>query len=190
MLVTQEIPITGALIAKLPARVQLICEAGTGFNNVALGACRAQGIAVASVPTYSAAAVASLVMICILNFSSGLMAQQYALWRGDKSHFTASLGELPFFELEGKVLGLVGGRGGVGSRVAKLGAASARTRYQPRRRCGRRRGVHDFNIGHPREAADRSPVSLEPAVVSRSAVLVFEWHTFFCATFGTCASKF
>ena len=40
--------------------MKLICEAGTGFNNIDLAAAAAKGIAVANVPAYSSDAVAQV----------------------------------------------------------------------------------------------------------------------------------
>jgi len=102
--------------------VKLICEAGTGFNNIDIDACRQRGICVMNVPSYSSSAVASLVITFILNFSCGLISQQKKLWNGDRSNFTSFLHE-PHFELEGKTLGLVGGRGTIGSKVSALATA-------------------------------------------------------------------
>ena len=41
--------------------MKLLCEAGTGYNNVDLEACRRKGITVMNVPAYSSDAVATLV---------------------------------------------------------------------------------------------------------------------------------
>ncbi|CAL1146449.1 unnamed protein product [Cladocopium goreaui] len=44
------------------------------------------------------------------------------LQKGDRDNFTKSL-QVPHFELQGKVLGLIGGSGGIGSKVAALAEA-------------------------------------------------------------------
>ena len=67
ILITKEVPVD---VDALPDGVQLICEAGTGFNNVDLDAAARRGITVCNVPTYSTDAVAHLVITYVLNFSS------------------------------------------------------------------------------------------------------------------------
>ena len=119
VIVNKEIPLSAALIAALPASVKLICEAGTGFNNIAMEAARARGILVTNVPAYSQDAVAQLVVTFVLNFSCSMVAQQRMLQEGDRSNFIGSL-QLPHFELAGKTIGLVGGRGNIGTKVARL----------------------------------------------------------------------
>ena len=52
ILITKEVPVD---VDALPDGVQLICEAGTGFNNVDLDAAARRGITVCNVPTYSTA---------------------------------------------------------------------------------------------------------------------------------------
>ena len=44
VVVTKEIAISEALISRLPSSVRLICEAGTGYNNIAIPAARTRGI--------------------------------------------------------------------------------------------------------------------------------------------------
>ena len=38
IIITKEIPVSGAAIRSLPSSVRLICEAGTGYNNIDLAA--------------------------------------------------------------------------------------------------------------------------------------------------------
>lgn len=122
VVVTKEIPVSAAVIDSFPASVRLLCEAGTGFNNVDLEACRRRGVAVMNVPAYSSDSVATLVMTFILNLSSSLHQQMRRLASGDRINFTHGL-QSPHFELRGKVLGLVGGSGSIGSRVSELARA-------------------------------------------------------------------
>ena len=44
VLITKEVPVCGDAISALPDTVELICEGGTGFNNIDLPAARARGI--------------------------------------------------------------------------------------------------------------------------------------------------
>ncbi len=122
IVITKELPVPGELIARFSDSVRLICEAGTGYNNIDLAAARKKGIAVCNAPAYSTEAVAQLVITFVLNFSASLIAQQRMLWQGNLDNFSKSL-QLPHFELAGKVLGLIGGSGAIGSKVAELAVA-------------------------------------------------------------------
>ena len=91
VLVTKELPVTGDLIRRLPESVKLICEAGTGYNNIDLDACREKGIMVCNVPSYSSQRVAHTVIMMILNLSSSMVKQQRMLFEGCHDNFTKSL---------------------------------------------------------------------------------------------------
>ena len=110
------------VIEALPESVKLIVEAGTGYNNIDIEAARQRGITVCSCPAYSSDAVATMVMTFVLSLSCSLTQQQQKLARGDKAGWE-TLGALPHFELAGKTLGLIGGRGAIGSCVAKMASA-------------------------------------------------------------------
>ena len=127
-LITKEIPVTASAIERLPSSVRMIVEAGTGFNNVHLEAAKARGIVVTNVAGYSSESVAQLVISHVLNFSCSLHLQYAALRRGDTASFTGGPPcggprGMPHFELGGKVIGLVGGTGGVASSVRKVALA-------------------------------------------------------------------
>ena len=62
----------------------------------------------------------SLVITFVLNFSATVVPQHVALAKGDRSLFTSSLGTTPHFELTGKTIGLVGGTGAIGTKVAEI----------------------------------------------------------------------
>ena len=66
-IVTKEIEVDVEL---LPDSVELICEAGTGFNNINLQKASERGIRVTNVPEYSTEAMAHLVITSILNSSA------------------------------------------------------------------------------------------------------------------------
>ena len=53
VIVSKELPISRDDIMGLPDSVKLICEAGTGYNNIDMEACHARGIGVCNVPAYS-----------------------------------------------------------------------------------------------------------------------------------------
>lgn len=119
VLITKEVSVSADTIAHLPSTVVLICEAGTGFNNIDIVAARAKGITVCNVPDYSSRAVAQLVLAYALNHSVSMLSQQRMLAAGNRENFTDAV-RVPLFELEGKTIGLVGGRGTIGSKVAEL----------------------------------------------------------------------
>lgn len=115
VLITKEMPVGKELIERLAPSVKLICEAGTGYNNIDLDAARSRGITVCNVPGYSTEAVAQLVTAFILNLSSSLAWQQLLIKRGDLNHFFNGF-QLPHFEVAGKILGIIGA-GQIGRRV-------------------------------------------------------------------------
>lgn len=120
VLITKELPICAESISRMPDSVELICEAGTGYNNVDLRAAADRGITVCNIPEYSTDAMAQLVITGILNFSSGMIHQQRLLARGDTSNFASLRLVHTHFELPGKVLGLIGGNGAIGTRVTEI----------------------------------------------------------------------
>ena len=120
ILVTKEVPVRADAIAALDDSVELICEAGTGYNNIDLAAARAKGITVCNVPEYSTDAMAQLVITQLLNFSSGMCEQMRLLARGDRSNFASLRLVHDHFELAGKTVGLIGGNGAIGRRVSEI----------------------------------------------------------------------
>ncbi len=118
IIITKEIPVGRDLISQFPSSVQLICEAGTGYNNIDIVAAREKNIAVCNVPSYSTDAVAQLVITFILNLSASLVQQQIMLQRKNFDNFTKSL-QVTHFELENKTLGVIGA-GAIGRQVIKI----------------------------------------------------------------------
>ena len=119
--VTKELPVPAELIARFPDSVKLICEAGTGYNNIDLAAAKARGITVCNIPAYSAQRVAHTAVMLLLCLSSSMGAQLRMLERGDRSNFTRCLG-LDHVEVNGKAIGLIGG-GNIGRAVMKIALA-------------------------------------------------------------------
>ena len=117
VVVTKEMPVDGDTIARFPDSVQLICEAGTGYNNIDIEAARARGITVCNIPAYSTERVAHTAIMMILNLSSSMQIQQAMLARGDRSNFTKSM-QVRHEE----VLGIVGA-GNIGREVIKVAQA-------------------------------------------------------------------
>ncbi|GAB6158311.1 D-2-hydroxyacid dehydrogenase [Desulfotomaculum varum] len=121
IVITKELPLGKNLIKQFPASVKLICEAGTGFNNIDLAAAREKNITVCNVPGYSTEAVAELVFGFILNFARSLSQQQLMIKTGDYTNFTQDI-QTANFELQNKTLGIICG-GSIGQQVMKLALA-------------------------------------------------------------------
>jgi glycerate dehydrogenase len=121
IIITKELPLGRDLISKFPNSVKLICEAGTGYNNIDIASAREKNITVCNIPSYSTEAVAHLAITYILNFSSSLIQQQTMIKQKNFDNFTKHL-ELPHFELQNKTLGVIGG-GSIGGEVIKIALA-------------------------------------------------------------------
>lgn len=119
--VTKELPVPADMIGQFPDSVKLICEAGTGYNNIAIEAAKQRGITVCNVPAYSSHRVAHTAVMMMLNLSSTMQTQIKMLGRGDRSNFTQHL-QVPHVELNGKTLGVVG-YGNIGRQVIRVGQA-------------------------------------------------------------------
>jgi len=119
ILILKEMPLPKAAVERFSDSVKLICEAGTGYNNIPIEACRSQNIDVCNIPTYSTDAVAQTAITYVMNFAMNVFEQQAMLQRSDRSNFTGPF-TLPLMELSGKTLGLVGGAGRIGTRVADI----------------------------------------------------------------------
>lgn len=119
IVITKEMPVGRDLISQFPPSVKLICEAGTGYNNIDIVAAREKNIAVCNVPSYSTEAVAQLVITFMLNLSSSLIQQQIMLHEKNFDNFTKHL-QVTHFELQNKTLGLIGGTGAIGQNVIKI----------------------------------------------------------------------
>lgn len=121
IIITKELPVGRDVISQFPPSVKLICEAGTGYNNIDIVAAREKNIAVCNIPSYSTEAVAQLAITFILNLSASLPQQQHMLERKDFSNFTNYL-QVPHFELQGKTLGVIGA-GAIGRHAIKIALA-------------------------------------------------------------------
>lgn len=121
IVVTKELPVRGEILARFPDSVRLICEAGTGYNNIDLAAAQAKGIAVCNIPAYSTDRVAHTAIMLMLNLASSMRSQLAMLDRGDRSNFTKYL-QVSHVELNGKTLGVVGA-GNIGKAVINIAQA-------------------------------------------------------------------
>lgn len=118
IVITKELPIGRDLITQFPPSVKLICEAGTGYNNIDIAAAKEKNITVCNIPGYSTEAVAQLAITFILNLISSLAPQQIMIKQNNFDNFTKHL-QLPHFEIQNKTLGVIGA-GTIGQQVIKI----------------------------------------------------------------------
>ena len=121
IIVTKEMPVSGELIRQFPESVKLICEAGTGYNNLDLNAAKEKGILVCNIPAYSSQRVAHTTIMMILNLSSTMQTQMKMLANGNRDNFTKNL-QVPHVEVNDKTLGIIGA-GNIGRSVIKVAKA-------------------------------------------------------------------
>lgn len=117
ILITKELPMGKEIIDKLPSTVELICEAGTGYNNIDIEAAKKRNITVCNIPAYSSRAVAQLTFTFILSLSSSLTTQQNMLKENRYDNFTKHM-SLNHNEVAGKTLGVIGA-GKIAAEVIK-----------------------------------------------------------------------
>uniref|UniRef100_A0A7S1G323 D-isomer specific 2-hydroxyacid dehydrogenase NAD-binding domain-containing protein n=1 Tax=Corethron hystrix TaxID=216773 RepID=A0A7S1G323_9STRA len=123
IVITKEMELPASVLRRFGPHVRLLCEAGTGYNNLPVSVAREEkNVDVCNVPEYSTEAVAHCAVTYLMNFSMSMFQQQAALQRGDRSNFTDKV-SVPLTELGGKTLGLVGGAGRIGSCVAEVALA-------------------------------------------------------------------
>ena len=121
IIVTKEMPVSAEMIQKFPESVKLICEAGTGYNNIDLEAARKKGITICNIPAYSTERVAHTAIMMILNLSSAMQVQMKMLACGNHDNFTRNL-QVPHVEVNGKTLGVIGA-GHIGRKVIQIAQA-------------------------------------------------------------------
>lgn len=121
IVVTKEMPVSGDIIRQFPDSVKLICEAGTGYNNLDLEAAKEKGITVCNVPSYSTERVAHTAIMMIMNLSSSMRKQIAMLSENNHDNFTKCM-QVDHVEINGKTLGVVGA-GHIGREVIKVAQA-------------------------------------------------------------------
>lgn len=146
VVVTKEMKVPGKIIRQFPDSVKMICEAGTGYNNIDLDAVREKGIMLCNIPAYSSERVAHTGIMMMMNLASEMQKQIRMLAEGNHDNFHKHL-MVKHVELNGKTLGLIG-YGNIAKEMSKVAQAlgmrvivSTRT---PREDC---EGVHftDFD---------------------------------------------
>ncbi|MDN6640703.1 MAG: D-2-hydroxyacid dehydrogenase [Tetragenococcus sp.] len=121
IVVTKEMPVPGDIIRKFPDSVKMICEAGTGYNNIDMDAVHEKGIALCNIPAYSTQRVAHTGILFILNLASSMQKQMRMLERGNHDNFQKHL-MVNHMEVNGKTLGVIG-YGNVGQEMIKIAQA-------------------------------------------------------------------
>lgn len=104
-------------------KLKLVCEAGTGINNIDVKLCEERGVAVRNVAAYSTDSVAQIAWMHILNLSGRAFHYQDFVLSGGYSHNPVHVDYAhPFTEVAGKTLGIIG-MGAIGQKVASIGQA-------------------------------------------------------------------
>lgn len=103
--------------------LKLVCESGTGMNNIDVEACTERGIPVRNVAAYSTATVAQTTFMHILSLLGDAPHFDRAVKSGAYSR-SKILTEVftPFVEASGKTLGIIG-LGAIGRQVARIAQA-------------------------------------------------------------------
>ena len=122
VLIVNKFKVTPELLDAAP-RLRLVCESGTGMNNIDVDACTARNIPVRNVAAYSTDTVAQTTFMHILSllgdaphFDRAVKSGAYSRSRILTEVFT------PFVEAAGKTLGIIG-LGAIGRKVAGIGEA-------------------------------------------------------------------
>ncbi len=98
--------------------LKLICQAGTGYDNIDIEYCRKRSIAVTNVPKYAAVSVAQHTFSMLFYLLSHSKYYDAYVKEGGYSARENFHSGHDFFELEGKTWGIIG-MGEIGKRVAK-----------------------------------------------------------------------
>lgn len=121
VVVTKEMKVPGKIIRQFPDSVKMICEAGTGYNNIDLNAVREKGIMLCNIPAYSSERVAHTGIMMMMNLASEMQKQIRMLAEGNHDNFHKHL-MVKHVELNGKTLGLIG-YGNIAKEMSKVAQA-------------------------------------------------------------------
>ncbi|HBH08830.1 MAG TPA: D-2-hydroxyacid dehydrogenase [Rikenellaceae bacterium] len=122
VVIVNKIKVNDRLLDAAP-RLRLVCEAGTGINNIDVNACSKRGIVVRNVAGYSTDSVVQETFMHILNLLGNGAYFDNVVKSGAYSRsglFTDY--SRPFIEMAGKTLGIIG-LGAIGAKVARIGTA-------------------------------------------------------------------
>ena len=122
VLIINKIKVNDRLLDAAP-KLRLVCESGTGINNIDVDACARRGVIVRNVAGYSTDSVVQETFMHILNLLGNGAYFDDVVKSGTYSRsglFTDY--SRPFIEMAGKTLGVIG-LGAIGSKVARIGEA-------------------------------------------------------------------
>ena len=122
ILIINKVKVTKELI-DAAGSLKLICEAATGVNNIDLEYAASKGIPVRNVAGYSTESVVQCTFMHILSLT-GRLPYYDAKVKSGKYSWSGLFTDvsLPFFELAGKTMGIIG-MGTIGHRVAQVAEA-------------------------------------------------------------------
>lgn len=122
IIITKEMEVPSSIVKNIPSTVKLLCEAGTGYNNIPIDEMKNSAehshIRVCNIPTYSNESVAHMVITYIMNFGAAIFQQAKMLNENNRMNFKVF--QHPIYEIQGKTLGMVGGSGTIGTCVADI----------------------------------------------------------------------
>jgi glycerate dehydrogenase len=122
IIITNKVIINDELMQKLP-QLKLICIAATGMNNIDLIAAAKHNITVMNVSGYSTQSVGQYVFAQLLEYYTQISIKNQQVKTGCwPNSETFCLTSLPFTELAGKTLGILG-YGNLGKKVANIAEA-------------------------------------------------------------------
>jgi len=119
IVITNKVPLRADALAQLPD-LKLIAVAATGTDVIDLSACRERGITVSNIRGYATATVPEHTFALILSLMRSVAPFHRSVARGrwgEAAQFCYF--DYPIFNLEGKVLGVIGD-GALGKAVAKI----------------------------------------------------------------------
>ena len=119
IVITKEMEVSSRVLQdpNFPSSVKLLCEAGTGYNNLPIKAAAEKDISVCNIPTYSNESVAHMVITYIMNFSAAIFDQARMLYKEQNKKTNFKVFQHPIYEITDKTLGLIGGSGTIGTNV-------------------------------------------------------------------------
>ena len=122
VLIVNKVKVTDVLI-DAAVNLKLICEAATGVNNIDMEYAASKGIPVRNVAGYSTESVVQCTFMHILSLT-GRLPYYDAKVKSGKYSWSGLFTDvsLPFFELAGKTMGIIG-MGTIGHRVAQVAEA-------------------------------------------------------------------